>query len=206
MKNPIILAFAVLFMMSCATTEKQARTEGCAGGAVIGAVLGLVGAKVFDADEKWAVAIGAVGGALAGCSYANRIVERQQALEGKENDLDARIQFARGVNDDTRAYNQQLVKKVEALEPQIDALVVQINQNQISQDQVERKRKALNAEVKDAQQGLNALQTELADLKNFRAMQAVPSAELDAEIAALEASLEQLQQNTNALASLSQRI
>ena len=211
MYRPLAYAFVLLFVAACATTDKsdeRARTEGCLGGAGIGAGLGFAVAKLLGADDStaaMAAALGAAGGAVAGCSYADNLIERRNELKGKENDLDARIQYAQNLNTDTRNYNEQLVKTIAKLEPKVDKLAMQVKQNQVTQKELEENRKALNNEVQVAEKGLNVAQQELTDLKNFRKTQG-ESPQLDAEIKKLEQNVAQLRQNTTELASLSQRI
>jgi len=211
MYRPLAYAFVLLFVAACATTDKsdeRARTEGCLGGAGIGAGLGFAVAKLLGADDStaaMAAALGAAGGAVAGCSYADNLIERRNELKGKENDLDARIQYAQNLNTDTRNYNEQLVKTIAKLEPKVDKLAMQVKQNQVTQKELEENRKALNNEVQVAEKGLNVAQQELTDLKNFRKTQG-ETPELDAEIKKLEQNVAQLRQNTTELASLSQRI
>ena len=211
MYRPLAYAFVLLFVAACATTDKsdeRARTEGCLGGAGIGAGLGFAVAKLLGADDStaaMAAALGAAGGAVAGCSYADNLIERRNELKGKENDLDARIQYAQNLNTDTHNYNEQLVKTIAKLEPKVDKLAMQVKQNQVTQKELEENRKALNNEVQVAEKGLNVAQQELTDLKNFRKTQG-ESPQLDAEIKKLEQNVAQLRQNTTELASLSQRI
>ena len=201
MKRFVVLAVTVLFIAGCATKGQQARTEGtgvgAAGGAIGGALIGyLLG------DEKGAAigaGVGALIGGLAGYSYADNIANRRQELAGRENDLDARIKYAHGVNQETKECNQRLEKEIEAQ-------VAKVNQQQITQQELEKERQALNRKVQVANDQLALAEKELQELKRFQSQQPQTSDELDTEIADLEQNFAQLRRNTSELASLKQRI
>lgn len=201
MKRFMILAVTLFFIAGCATKGQQARTEGAgvgaAGGAIGGALIGyLIG------DEKGAAigaGVGALVGGLAGYSYADNIANRRQELAGRENDLNARIKYARGVNQDTQECNHRLEKEIEAQ-------VAKVNQQQITQQELEKERQALNRKVQVANDQLALAEKELQKLKGFQFQQTQRSDELDTEIADLEQSLAELRRNTSKLASLKQRI
>jgi len=100
MKKIVALAIVVTLLGGCATTDQQAKTEGTVAGAGIGALLG-AGIGALAGGGKGAAigaGVGALVGGVAGYSYANTVVKRRQVLQGKENDLDARISYAQGVN------------------------------------------------------------------------------------------------------------
>jgi len=150
--------------------------------------------------------IGAAIGGAVGYSYADNVTKRRQALEGKENDLDARINFARSVNEDTQGYNAKLENEINALEPKIDKLAARIKQNTIKTNDLKNEKEKLSKEVAQAENNLKLAETDLQGLKTFNAGQQKKSDELDGEIVKLEASVAKLRQNTTILASLSQRI
>src|SRR5262245_10268329 len=98
MKAQLALLVAILFVAGCATTqEDQAKTEGTAVGAALGALVG-AGIGYAAGGTKGAVIGGVTGATLGGTGgyvYANQVANRHKALAGKENDLDARVAFAR---------------------------------------------------------------------------------------------------------------
>ena len=209
MKRFITIAVVVLFVSSCATQSEQARTEGTLAGAGIGAVVGgglgyLIGRDAASAGIG--AAIGALAGGAGGYVYADRIAKRHDQLAGKENDLDARITFARGVNEDTQEYNARLQKEVNELEPRITELAAKKTNQEVTQRELEKEKQLLATRVKDANKQLALGQDELQGLKKFRSEQKKSSKELDQEIKTLETSLAQMKSNTSALASLNQRI
>lgn len=209
MKRFITIAVVVLVFSSCATQSEQARTEGTLAGAGIGAVVGgglgyLIGRDAASAGIG--AAIGALAGGAGGYVYADRIAKRHDELAGKENDLDARITFARGVNEDTQEYNARLKKEVDELEPKITELAAKKTNQEVTQRELEKEKQLLATRVKDANKQLALGQDELQGLKKFRSEQKKSSKELDQEIKTLEQSLAQMKSSTSALASLNQRI
>ncbi|MCU0588666.1 MAG: YMGG-like glycine zipper-containing protein [Syntrophobacteraceae bacterium] len=208
MKKLVVLALVLCLVPACATESQQAKTEGTLGGAAIGAALGAgIGALVGGGrGAAIGAGVGAGVGALAGYSYANNVVERRKALAGRENDLDARIQYARGVNEDARAYNQSLEQEIQTAELEINKLKAQSQQQQATRQALARKKQDLNKKVQEANESLALTQRELDDLRTFRSQQTQRSAQLDAEIKSLEKTEAQLRENASRLASLNQRI
>ena len=207
-KRIVALALAVLLLSGCATQGAQARAEGTAAGAGIGAVIGGVLGYVITRDARGAAIGAALGAALGGAGgyvYADRVAKRHEALRGKENDLDVRIAFARGINEDTQQYNSRLQKEVADLEPKIANLEARTKRQQVTQAELTKQRQALGTKVDDANKQLALAEDELQGLKKFRDEQRTSPA-LDEQIRTLEAHLAQMRSNTTALASLNQRI
>ena len=191
-KRIVALALVVLLLSGCATQGAQARAEGTAAGAGIGAVIG--------------AAIGAALGGAGGYVYADRIAKRHAALAGKEQDLDAQVAFARGINEDTEQYNRRLQKEVADLEPKIANLEARTKRQQVTQGELTKQRQALGTKVDDANKQLALAEDQLQGLKKFRDERPNASRDLDEQIRTLEAHLAQMRSNTTALASLNQRI
>jgi hypothetical protein len=209
MKRLMALVVVLLLFTGCATQSEQARTEGTLAGAGIGALVGggigyLIGGSATSAGIG--AALGAVAGGAGGYVYADRIARRHEELAGKENDLDARIAFARGVNEDTQEYNSRLKKQVNELEPKIADLAARKKNQEVTQRELEKEKQALAMRVEDANKQLTVGQEQMNELTNFRSGQKKTSKELDAEIKTLEQNLAQLKSNTSTLASLNQRI
>jgi len=169
----------------------RARLEGTLGGAGIGAAVG--------------GAVGAIGG-IGGYAYADQIDKRHAALAGKEHDLDARIAFARGVNEDTEKCNRLLKDEVTKLESRIADVEARTKQGTMTQEKQAKAKQVLTEKIKDANQQLTLVDNELQGLKEFRAQQTQRSEALDEEIRKLEVNLAQMRTSTRALASLNQRI
>lgn len=207
MKKLIAVALMIA-MTGCATESQQAKTESTVTGTAIGAIAGGIIGGLLGGKRGAVIgaATGGVIGGVAGYSYGDKIAQRHQELEGKENDLNARINFARGVNQDTEEYNQKLRQEIASTKQGVDALAAQIKRQQVTQQQLYTAREQLNAKVNNAQQQLTVAQTELHNLQVFKSKQPQQSAELNTEISRLQTNLAQLKSNTNTLAALSQRI
>lgn len=207
MKRLMTIALIIFLVTGCATEGDQAKTEGTAGGAAIGAAVGGILGRILGGDAK-STAIGAgIGAALGGAvgySYADSIARRHQQLAGREDDLDAQIQFAMGVNQDTQEYNQRLEREITNLKPEMDNVVARIHRNDITQGQLEQERQKLDTKVTAADKQLTLAQRELNNLRSFQRTQT--SNELDQQIADLGAKVATLERNTQALASQRQRI
>jgi len=76
----------------------------------------------------------------------------------------------------------------------------------VTKEELDRQKQDLAQRIDYANTQLAAGQKELQDLQSFRAKQSGASPRLDAQIAALEANLEETKAHTAALASQSARI
>ena len=213
MKRLIALSVVVGFLSSCATLQDQGKLEGCGIGALGGAAAGALIGLLVDGGRGAAIGagVGAVGGCATGYVLASQIVKRREQLAGKENDLDARIEYARGLNEDAEAYNKQLAKDVDSVKSKADQLAKQTEQQRQDNKGLVKTREQLQEQVESANTQLAAVEKELQDLKSFRTQNAKvtkgkSSKDLDAEIVALEDKVAKMKSSTTALASQSQRI
>lgn len=196
-----------VILVGCATQEQQTRTEGTAGGALLGAALG-AGIGALAGGGKGAAigaGVGALAGGTAGLIYANSIVDRHRELQGRENDLDAQIANCRALNDDMQRCNADLRQKIVAYQRNIDEFQSRVNQGENQRDALRKTKLSVENELKQQKKTQIALQKEFAYRKKIRSGVA-RSSELDSEIAKLERNLAQLKKNTAALAALDQRI
>jgi hypothetical protein len=219
MKGVIALGVVAVFLTSCATagdparTDRaradRARTEGMLVGAGIGSAVG--GGLGYLAGGNGVVsgvgaAIGAAIGGTVGYVYADQVAKRHARLAGKENELDARIALARGVNEDTEHYNRRLKGEVTELEAKIAELEAGTKQGTITREKVAEEKQLLSTKIEDANRQLALADDELQRLKNLRAERKQSSEALDEQIRALESNLAEMRTTTTALASLNQRI
>ncbi len=208
MKKMIAAAIMLLLLNGCATQGQQAKGEGTALGALLGGVVGAAGGYLID-DEKGALigaALGAAAGGVAGHSYADNITKRHEALSGHEYDLDARIRFAEGINQDTEAYNRQLASQLSELNQDVDRLLYRDRQGHASRQELLAKKQKLQQQVNAANSQLAAAQKELNSLKAFQRNTRSHSGALDAEIAKLENNVAQLNNNVNSIADLNYKL
>jgi len=212
MKRFLAIVLITALFTSCANQSQQAKTEGTAVGAAGGAAIGAIIGKVIGDDTGMAIgaAVGALAGGLIGYNYAARMDKHRKELEGRENNIDARIEFARAMNSETKAYN-------DTLEQEISATMTQVQEQKLTQQELAKKKQELEATTNEAIDELAKIENDLRGMKTYRQKREVliqqnliadqgESNVLDQEIAKMEAHLEQLRQNTTALASLSQRI
>jgi uncharacterized protein YeaO (DUF488 family) len=205
MKTQVVTVLLSLIAIGCATPEQQAALEGGVGGAASGYLL----CKLLGGDDKKCVAAAVVAATAVGVisySYASSLKKWRKELVGKENDLDARLRYVRGVNEDTEKLNQQLCQRVTQVTRHTDQVVASIQRKSISPEQLSKERDALDNEVKAANTQVALVKRALDDMKRFQAQQARKSRELDAEIAELQRLYAKTQRETSALASQRQRI
>ncbi|HEU4854599.1 MAG TPA: hypothetical protein VFS89_04835 [Nitrosospira sp.] len=159
----------------------------------------------------------AAGGGLVGAgacyTYAQKYEKRRQELAGKENDLDARLKYVRGLNEDAEKLNRDLDTRVAEISRRTDATVAQINQGTISSQELAKEREALLKEENAAREQVELEKAALEDMKRFQAEQLRKTgedkaihAELDAEIRKQERLLKETQSATTAFATQRQRI
>lgn len=212
MRISAVMLLAV--MTGCSTMGEKPGSSGMAA-LECGAVgAGLATAICIAAGGSAAACAGAAagGGALGAgiCyTYAQKYEKRRQELAGKENDLDARLKYVRGLNADSEKLNQDLSTRVAQVSKRTDKIVAQINEGTISQQELVREREGLLKEENTAKDQIALEKSALEDMKRFQVRQAragSQSAELDAEIRRQEHLLAETQNATRALAAQRQRI
>lgn len=215
-----VIAIALLLTMitGCATTggtSSKASTAGLECGAV-GAGGGYLTCKLLGGSEAMCLSIAAGVGGLGGVacySLATNFEKRRQELAGKENDVNARLKYVRGLNEDSKKLNQELNSRVAQVSQRTDTIVAQIEKGTISQKEVAKERESLLQEEKAANDQVALEKSALDDMKRFQAEQArkkeidkAMHEKLDAEIKEQERLLAETQLATKALASQRQRI
>jgi hypothetical protein len=201
----LVVCLVSAAIVGCATSTGQASLE-CGLG---GAGLGYLACKLAGGSDSQclAVAAGTGGAGAIGCAaYAKHLDNRRKQLAGKENNLDAQIQYVQGLNSDTQQLNAELTKRVSSTTQDTDRLVAQIRQQQITSQQLANERRRREQLVKAAQtevdQGAEALQT----AKRLQAQRSNDSPALDAAIAQQEKLLAQAQQRVDQLSAQRARV
>jgi hypothetical protein len=208
MKNwirALLLFWICVFLVSCATNEGRAGLE-CGAGGAVGAVLAC---KMAGGSNAKCAAIAAGIGLASGvaCSaYSKHLDARRQQLAGKENDLNAQIQYVQGLNADTRQLNAELNKRVTAAVRDTDKVVAEIENQTVNQSQLAQERKSqdelIHASQQEVDKGMQALQT----AKDLRARQRERSPDLDAAISQQEQLLADAQQEVDQLSAQRERV
>lgn len=202
-RNHLPPALLSVLLAGCATNQQTASLECGAGGALVG----YVACKALGGTDancaKFAVVGGGVG-ALACYSYAARLEKRRQQLAGRENDLDARLRYVRGLNEDGEKLNAELRGRVEVASRRSEELTAQIGRNRASADLLAKERSRLDGELKAAKEQVALQRDALSEVKTFQAKRT--SADLDAEIAKQDRLLADARRQVDTLASLRERV
>jgi hypothetical protein len=207
---PALAVLCAPLVAGCETPTQQATAEG----AGIGATIGYVGCRLLKGTESQCVlaaaAVGA-GGAVIAHNYAKDAEARRAELRGHENDLNARLAYLQGVNRDSAKFNDQLRQELASQSAAIDQLGRQVAAGQAGDPQRSAARAKLQREVTDLNSQVATMDSQLADMKRFRAgaggnPDQAGVARLDQQIAQLEHTLAESRSNTASLASLGQRI
>lgn len=186
-------------LVGCQTTSQTASLQCGAGGAVGGYLL----CKALGGSDAQCLGAGAVigaGGAALCYNYASNLERRRAELAGHENDLNARIRYVRGMNEDTEKLNAELGERVAATTRSTDELVAQIQQRRITQQQLAKERQARDDEVKAARAQVTKGEGALQEVKAYRAQRGgTASPELDQAIARQEKLLVDAQRQVQLL-------
>jgi peptidoglycan hydrolase CwlO-like protein len=195
----VIILFCFVITTGCAEMSKSQKAT--AQGGLAGGAVGALIAKLSGGDEKdiaRAAFIGAAIGALVAYNLASRLEEERKSLEGKENDLDARIAYARSVNTQTKKYNEDLTADIDKIEESVQ-------KGMAKKADLTRMQNKLNEDIA-------SVNTTLKELKEYRVTlisKNHPKAkvdELDAQIQELQAHLESIENNALKFAQLKKRI
>ena len=195
----VILIFCFAITTGCANMSKSQKAT--AQGGLAGAALGALIAKVSGGDDNdvaRAAVIGGLLGALISYNLAKRLENERKALEGKENNLDARIAYAQSVNSQTKKYNEKLTADIGKIEDSV-------KKGAAKKKDITRIQNQLNEDI-------GSVNTALKDLKEYRETlisENHPKAkldELDKQIQELQAHLANIEDNALKLAQLKKRI
>jgi hypothetical protein len=144
--------------------------------------------------------------ATACYSYAAEIHTRREQLVGQEDQLDAQIRYLADVNVDTERLNAELNGRIADAVARTDAGVDSLAQGEMTASELSQLHSILDIEVSSAQRQLDAASRELQAAEQYRSHQQPRTAALDAEIARLQALLNETQRQTSALIAQRQRI
>ncbi|HEY5759978.1 MAG TPA: hypothetical protein VIU34_29355 [Steroidobacter sp.] len=207
------------FLARCVVSAAAGLIAGCASqsaatrasaqcGAVVGGVSFLACKLKGKTDEHCLklAGVGVAAGAVGCYVYASSLESRRKALAGNEHDLDAQIDYVKGLNTDTEQLNADLAKRLSQVTQETDALVAKVQQQQISEQQLLQERQSLentlNASQKEVSEGQGALQF----AKQLRAKHTNQSVKLDDAITQQEKLLAQAQTQVNLLAAQKARV
>jgi chromosome segregation ATPase len=192
-------------MAGCATPQQTASLECGAGGAAIA----YLACKAMGNSNAKCIAPAAVvaGVGAAVCySYASRLEKRRHELAGREDDLDARIKYVRGLNEDGQRLNAELRERVKVVSQHTAELLAQVGRNQVSAEQLASERQRLDGEVKAASEQVALQRGALGEVKTYQSRRKTPAPDLDTEIEKQDRLLGDAQRQVETLASLRERV
>lgn len=196
---------ACLALAGCATQQQQSSLECGVGGAAVG----YLACKAFGGKDSDCARLAVVGGVVGGAvcySYAGRLEKRKKELAGREQDLNAQLQYVRGLNEDGQQLNAELRQRVEAATQRVAQLSAKTGQQRASADQIAKERKQLDEEYNAANKQVALQSGALAEAKGFQTKRASASPDLDSEIAKQERLLADAQRQLAALSQLRERV
>lgn len=203
MKRISTMLIGALLMMACSSDPTTRSAEEGAG---VGAIAGGVICAVAHMNSNQCIAMmagGAALGAAVGYSLAKDIQNRRQQLAQKENTLDARLAYVQGLNEDVAKFNRTLNQQIRDTQ-------AKINEKQASQQQRAKTLENLDKQIDAAEKQIQVADDALVEMKQDRAKRTGrPSpelAQLDQDIDKYEQLLKQSKSDTQALASLRQRV
>jgi exonuclease VII small subunit len=197
--RPAPVLVLALALAGCATRQQ---TSGLECGVTAGAAA-LVLCKLMGKSDRDCAGLGVVGaglGAAACYSYAGRLEQRREQLAGHEHDLDARLAYVRGLNEDGAQLNRELQARVESASQRVAALAEQSRRQQVTAEQVARERRQLDGEIRAANQQVTLQQGALVEVKGLQKRGTSP--DLDREIARQDRLLAQAQQHLATMVSM----
>lgn len=141
----------------------------------------------------------------AGCwillnNYQDQLCEERKKLKGHEEDLDARLVYAKNVNEKTKKYNEHIQKEVADIEEKIEKA-------QGNKDELEKLNKQLSNLNEKIEADKAELVTNLDELRDYRETISVKKEskekvdELDAQIEELETELAMMDKEMERMAS-----
>ena len=200
-----LIAMICVSLAACETQSQTASLQCGAGGALVGYALCKALGRPDGECARAAAVIGA-GGAAVCYSYASNLERRRKELAGHENNINRRIQYVRGLNQDTEQLNKDLNGRVVALTRDTDTLVAQIRQQRVTQEQIAKARQARDSDVKQAELQVAKGREALTEIKTYRAQLKQPSADLDVAIAKQQQLYADAEQQVQLLAAQRARV
>jgi len=220
MKRMISLALVMTLLSGCATMDDRQTTQaqGAGFGAVAGAVIGgLIGGLGADKGSRTDAAIGGavlggIIGGLGGAAYGTHVANRKAEYASSEAYYEACIVQAIKVRSETQQLNLALQKDLDALDQRSAQLLAEIEGGKNRKSELNDLRKQGQIRLADAQKAMDKLTVELKlqreVLEEERKTNPNSSqlAKLQETVQELEDQRIQLQQRTQRLASINNRM
>jgi hypothetical protein len=179
-------------------------------GALVG---GLLGAAIGHDNRGQAALIGAFVGAGLGYAVADEIAERKEKYANEEDFLDGEIVSAQDLNITAEQYNASLVDEIERLEEDTQALKREYAAGRVTRGQLDAERKTVKAKIDSTGSVLDDLNKEheikvaiYDEQLQKRGVDDVQVEKLEYEIAQLKQNIDELNQHSQQLASIDERL
>lgn len=200
-----IAGSSTLLLAACASQPGNSAVEGAAIGGIAGYALCKMAGHSDRDCQRFAVVTGGITAAVM-YNYASNLEKRRKELAGRENNLDARIAYVKGLNEDGQKLNEDLRTRVLAADKRTGELLAQVQQNRASAKSLQAARSQLSKDVDAAQQQARSQQEAYDEVRRYRAGLRQPSRALDTEVARQEQIVAETQGHVNQLLSLRERI
>jgi hypothetical protein len=194
-----------LLVAGCATQQQTAALECGAGGAAGGYLL----CKMMGKSDRDCAGFAAIGGGAGGAlcyGYAADLQKRRQQLAGRENDLDAQLQYVRGLNDDGQRLNARLRERIDTATRRAQELSAQVGRGRPPAAELARERQRLDGEIKEASQQIELQKGALQEVRTLQTRRRAESPALDTEIAKQDRLLAEARQHLATMTSLRERV
>jgi len=214
MKKLVCLICIAALLTGCASMSDsgQTKAQGTGIGAGIGAALG-AGIGYLAGGKKGALigaAAGAGAGAIGGYLYGSHVANKKAEYASQEEYLNACINSTRQVNTDTRQYNASLKGEIQNLDQEVTRLIALYNNKKIKRTTLQKEKNKVAAKLADANKKLKRAKDEVAIqrevMKKEQGKSQAELAKLNTEVNNLQKSVSDLEQNTETLASINNRI
>lgn len=207
MSRKITIIVLASLTAACATNppEQNAALECGAGG--LAATIGVCLATGHSfSDCAIAGLVGSGVSALVCGAVSKNLSDRRKVLAGRENDLDARLAYVKGVNEDMAKYNDSLKQQVADLTAHTNDVQTAVKKQNADHSKLVEQRKALDEALKSANDAIASQQAALKENREFQAQHASTSQELAQQIQHEQANLQDTQRLGSAIANLKQRV
>jgi uncharacterized protein YcfJ len=212
----VIVTLSLSGLTSCATTKNdrgRTQAEGAGAGAVAGALIGgIIGAATGDSKSAIVgAAIGAVAGGAAGYAYGTHIANEKEKYAHEEDWLNACIASAEKVNQETMKYNAKLGKDIKTLEAETVQLKAAYLEKKDKKLTMDKEKKKIEIKLAEARETLKRAKFELENQEKVLAetkakRNDVYAKKFETKIEELNGYIAELETQTEALASMSQRM
>ena len=211
-KQIMCVLVSTVLLAGCATDRGRTQVEGTGVGALGGAALGAL--TGFVAGGTKGAVVGAVAGAAvgagAGYAYGTHVANQKEKFATQEDYLDANIQSAQRMNEETQQYNVSLQREITILDHDTALLVQQYEQRARTKGEMHQEEQRLATRIAEVQQHLQKVNDELEQQRGVLAREQGQSQArlktLQMEVTKLERQKSELGQKITLMAKIQDRV